>query len=634
MMICINTYKISKNNFFTFLGIAYGFVAILQLFFILTTIPDGEIWLNKGLMCGGFLSLSRYVEAISLIISTQYLNSKGKVIDVGKVIYKFTGIIIFISLVNVKIWNKILEISNPEIIKYIITLNNSIIIILLLIAISRINIGKNNMGSKNFKLIKYSIGFNILSVTFITSLSIRPSIVNVYTSIIFKFISVFIIYIIIGENSLRNPYEYMFSEIYDKSMKLEEVNKTLYLQNKELEHAKKDLEDSKEQYKMIFDFLPEPTIDIKDNKIYFANRAAANILKANRYEILEGKNILDIIHKDFKEYAQYRINELKNGRDMMPYKKQRFVDMEGKDFEVEVSSRTCILNGETHLLCVFRDIEEKKKIEELRNEFMQSMAEEKLKIQFFSNVSHELKTPINVIYTALQMEDVYIQNGDIENLSRYNEMLKANCLRLMRLSSNLIDVTAVESGYYKPKFTSLDAVKFIEDLTLEASKYVEDKKMNLSIVFDTYVEERFIVCDKNLLERIVLNLISNGVKFSKANGHVLVTLYDNGDGISISVKDDGVGIPKGNNEYIFEKLSKVDKSFNRLTEGSGIGLSLVKNFVEILGGNIEVMSEKDAGSEFMVTLYDLAGIDMDTSTVIENRSLREKVEIEFSDIYI
>jgi iron only hydrogenase large subunit-like protein/nitrogen-specific signal transduction histidine kinase len=257
------------------------------------------------------------------------------------------------------------------------------------------------------------------------------------------------------------------------------------------------------------------------------------------------------------------------------------------------------------------------------------------KNEFFTNISHELRTPLNVIYSVLQMEMSYYNNLTPENIEKYNKIIKQNCLRLIRLVNNIIDVSRIEAGFFKPIYTVENIVSIIENITMSITAYAENKKMNL--VFDTEIEELYCNCDVNLIERIMLNLLSNSVKYGKENGIITVCVYRTNSNVIISVKDDGIGIPEEMQKKIFERFQKVDTSLSRKTEGSGIGLSLVKSLVEIQGGTITCKSKLNEGTEFLVTLPFISAED-DLSSNMEKHILYEKdsseiVNIEFSDIY-
>jgi signal transduction histidine kinase len=174
-------------------------------------------------------------------------------------------------------------------------------------------------------------------------------------------------------------------------------------------------------------------------------------------------------------------------------------------------------------------------------------------------------------------------------------------------------------------------VSVVEDITLSVAEYVEDK--GIKFIFDTNVEEKVISCDPDNIERIMLNLISNAVKFTDKGDLISVVVLDQGDNVQISVKDTGVGIPEDKLQVIFERFRQADNSLSRDHEGSGIGLSLVKALVEMHGGTIKVKSSLGQGSEFIIKLpVRRTDNPMALEQNIFYKNNTEKISIEFSDI--
>ncbi len=149
------------------------------------------------------------------------------------------------------------------------------------------------------------------------------------------------------------------------------------------------------------------------------------------------------------------------------------------------------------------------------------------------------------------------------------------------------------------------------------------------------LKKKVISCDPEYIERIFLNLLSNAIKFTPRGGKILVSVHDMNERISISVKDNGIGIPVDKQKNIFNRFEKVDKSLRRENEGSGIGLSLVKLLVNKLDGNIYLKSQPSKGSEFVVEIPCMTTPETSEFN-IENTSVNnivERAKIEFSDIY-
>lgn len=628
MLISINTNELSHNGFVTFLGIAYGFVFTCDFFHILTHRDIPFKGLANPYASDGFIILTKYIEVISILIAFRYI---GKKINCVKSVCIYSVVLFSISFLNIKYFFifKLITFLFGE---YYYEINQIIIIMLTGLILCLLYRYKSHFSKRDFYLFTISKVIDMVS-TFTYIVPDIPQNYNYYIANILRLISVFLVYVVIGENSLTNPFTILFKGLNEKRIELEVINKEIRDKNKELLISKDQVEKSRERYKNLVKYLPDAVLGIKDWKIQYVNKATLKLLGAENYYDLEGRDILSIIHPDYKEFVVNRLNMLLKGEEFVPIVEEKFVTLNGDSVEVEVSSINLDFNGDDYILAVARDITDKKMMYERENELIRGIAEEKLKFEFFSNISHELKTPINVIYSALQLEDIYIKSGDIANIEKYNKVVKNNCLRLTRLSNNLIDLTRVQTDNFKPNIAFYDIIPLVEDLTLEVCEYIKDKK--ITVTFDTEFEEKVLAIDKELLDRIILNILSNAVKFSKPNGNILVCIFSEENNIIISIKDDGVGIPKDKQEEIFKMFSKIDTSFTRKTEGSGIGLSIAKAFVRVLDGEIQVISEEGNGSEFRVLLKDneISYHNIETNINTSSIKLKEKIAVEFSDIY-
>lgn len=281
----------------------------------------------------------------------------------------------------------------------------------------------------------------------------------------------------------------------------------------------------------------------------------------------------------------------------------------------------------------------KKKILESKHELekinLKLKEYEKLRTDFFANISHELKTPINVIFCAEQIIDFSLKQNQCndDNLNKYLKMIKQNSYRLTRLIGNLIDITKIDDLNFEVKLINADIIQVVEDITMSVAAFVEDK--GISLIFDTEVEEKVIAFDPNQIERVILNLLSNAIKFTDKAGEIFVSIYLEDNNVCLSVKDTGIGIPENMLNSIFDRFIQVDNALPKNHEGSGIGLSLVKSLVEMHNGSINVKSKLGEGSEFIVSLPDITIPNSEQaldSTNMENDYIK-KINIEFSDIY-
>lgn len=255
-----------------------------------------------------------------------------------------------------------------------------------------------------------------------------------------------------------------------------------------------------------------------------------------------------------------------------------------------------------------------------------------LKNEFIANISHELRTPINIIYSSLQVMELNLddyKNND-EKLKYYIKIMKQNCFRLLKLTNNLIDINKIKVGSMELYPTNCDIVCLIEDVTLSVVPYAEQK--NICLQFDTDFEEKILSCDMEKIERIMLNLLSNAIKFTKDGGEILVNMTERDEQVFISVKDNGIGIPKDMQNIIFNRFTQVHNSFDSMTKGSGIGLSLVKSLVEMHEGKLELLSSENEGSCFTFSLPNkIMNKGLSDCKMLNEISIKN-IEIEFSDI--
>ena len=307
------------------------------------------------------------------------------------------------------------------------------------------------------------------------------------------------------------------------------------------------------------------------------------------------------------------------------YNEEITIDGQVREFEVIKEPFLDSYKNLVGIIVTGRDVTHRREIEKMQQEF-------------FANISHELRTPLNLIFGSLQLiksvEKEVLEKRN--SLNKYIDIIDQNSKRLLKLVDNLIDSTRMKCGYYKYNPKNYDIVSFVENISMSVADFA--KQNNIDLIFDTDVEEKIMAFDLEKLERIMLNLLSNSIKYNKAQGQIEVLLNDCNDTFVITVKDTGVGIPSDKLMYIFERFRQVENRFNKSTEGSGIGLSLVKDLIEIQGGTIEVKSELGVGSEFIIKLpVKILSDDSNIDKVYFNNDyhdLVKRMNIEFSDIYI
>ena len=219
----------------------------------------------------------------------------------------------------------------------------------------------------------------------------------------------------------------------------------------------------------------------------------------------------------------------------------------------------------------------------------------------------------------------------VERINKHTVAIYQNGYRLLRLVNNIIELTKMDSGFLRANLVNVDIISLVEDVALSTVNYLAQKQIEL--VFDTEVEELVTACDPVKMESIMLNLLSNSVKYMERSGTVFVWIAVKDQQVMIHVKDNGVGIPKKKLNNIFERFVQGNDSIVRKTEGSGLGLAIVKSLVTVQKGTIQVESTEGVGTEFIISLPIWQVEGQKKESVNLGGSLTERCKIEFSDIY-
>ena len=245
----------------------------------------------------------------------------------------------------------------------------------------------------------------------------------------------------------------------------------------------------------------------------------------------------------------------------------------------------------------------RKEMEKNEQLFKKVLSLEQNKNNYFVNLSHELRTPLNVLSSINQLIKEFTKKDNFitpEKLSYYMGIMDRNCSRLLSLINNLIDHTKIENNSYIINKKDEDIVYLVEETVLDMKDYIEEK--GLELIFDTDVEEKVIRCDKVDIERCIINLVGNAVKFTPEGGLIEVLLQDLDDKVKIIVKDNGIGISEENQKIIFDRFNQVVDESSEQKGGSGLGLTITKQLITLHNGEIYVESEVGVGSEFIIIL--------------------------------
>ena len=223
---------------------------------------------------------------------------------------------------------------------------------------------------------------------------------------------------------------------------------------------------------------------------------------------------------------------------------------------------------------------------------------ENMRKEFVANVSHELKTPITSIQgfiETLKMTD----NLDEDTKNRFLTIIENEATRLTRLIDDILLLSTIENKT-KKKVEKVDLFEVFEEVH-EVINYIAKKK-NIKVKYDFENKDIDLWEYSGYIRQILLNIISNAIKYTGENGKVSIKQYIKSEKVFIEVKDNGIGIPEEDIERIFERFYRVDKARSRSVGGTGLGLAITKHMVKALNGNIKVESELGVGSKFIIEL--------------------------------
>jgi PAS domain S-box-containing protein len=225
----------------------------------------------------------------------------------------------------------------------------------------------------------------------------------------------------------------------------------------------------------------------------------------------------------------------------------------------------------------------------------------RLKSEFLATMSHELRTPLNAIigYTDIQLAGM---TGPLNEEQRdYQERVLRNSEGLLRLINDVLDLAKIEAGRMELLKKPIKLASFLDDVKRQTESLAKDKQIEYTTVLDPRLPEE-VIGDPDRLRQILLNLISNAIKFTETGGVTVEITCQGRDSWALVVTDTGIGIPSTAQEYIFDEFRQVDGTSERKHGGTGLGLAIVRNLALMMGGNVRLKSQSGEGSTFTVLL--------------------------------
>lgn len=349
-----------------------------------------------------------------------------------------------------------------------------------------------------------------------------------------------------------------------------------------------------ERYTSLTKYANDVILSIdKNGNILEANQKAFDIYGYSKAELLK-MELLDLSY-DRKKDIEVIFSSINNPDGILFETNHKRKN--GTIIPVEISAKLIKQGDEEILLAIIRDNTERKKLE-LDLILAKDKAEEmdRLKTTFLSNMSHELNTPMSGI---IGFSELLLSEMDNKNHREMAKIIYKSGKRLNETLNSILDLSKIESQKFNLNLSSIDLVTLIQESKYAFSENIAKKGLKFNISLDQ--EKLFIKSDQNIVHKILYSVLDNSVKYTN-EGEINISLSETSDSAIIKVTDTGIGIPQENLNQIFEPFRQGSEGLNRKFEGMGIGLTITKKYVEILGGKLNIQSEHGKGTIIEIVL--------------------------------
>ena len=366
----------------------------------------------------------------------------------------------------------------------------------------------------------------------------------------------------------------------------------------------KKSKESEEKFKLILDNVNDLISIINENlQFEYINKKPFLKLLGYTYDELIGKNAIDFVHPDDREgilrdFFEVNKNDEWSVEARVKHKLGGYITT-----ETNVKQYTD-KDGKQKILVIARDITERKKTESFILEQNKKLLElSEFKSELIMRASHELKTPLSSIYAASQILLKNFKDEFGEKALEFIEMIYRGGQKLKQLIENLLDVSRVESGKLDLDLQNENLVEIINNCVSDLKYWADKKNINVNVEFP---EEIILKIDRIRIEQVIINLLSNAIKFTPPKGNISIRSNVSDQWVEISIKDTGIGLTKKEKGILFQKFGKIQRESNEIDveiEGSGLGLYISKEVVELHNGKIYVESKgRNKGSTFTIKL--------------------------------
>jgi hypothetical protein len=360
--------------------------------------------------------------------------------------------------------------------------------------------------------------------------------------------------------------------------------------------AQKALQESEEKYRTYVNASPQPIFVIDfEGKCIDVNPAACKITGYSRKKILN-MHFYDLFPKNEKLHHENNFKQLKtNGRFSGEFEVE---NKNGTKFYLVIEA---LIIPDNRILTMCTDITGRKKAEEeILQAKINAEASNRTKTEFLANMSHELRTPLNSVIGFADMMRSQVAGDINEKQAGYLSNISQSGKHLLNIINEILDISKIESGKMKLYKEDVLLVETYAEIIATLQHIASRKEIKLDV--SPWPENEYAYADRAKLKQILYNLVGNAIKFTNEGGSVIIGTRNDGKFIHISVSDTGIGIAPDGLERLFKPFTQLESFESRTYEGTGLGLALSKELVELHGGKITAESEPGKGSTFIFTL--------------------------------
>ena len=365
-------------------------------------------------------------------------------------------------------------------------------------------------------------------------------------------------------------------------------------------------------FRFLFEYASVVIIMINsEGQIIVNNPHTEHVFGYSKRE-LRGKNIEELIpqkqRKKFTLQWQSHIND-HDRTSMSMFRELLGIRKDGSQFPIDMSLGTYMMDGEAFVVSFITDLSDhprndrrvegtfQKEISQLKKALAKEKELSDLKSKFISIASHEFRTPLSTIMSSASLIDKYIEKEYYDKRSKHTKRIRSSVKHLNDLLSDFLSLEKLEEGMVRNTVSSFDLHLFIKELLDEFNSIL---KKGQTIKLKQNLESESIKLDSKLLRAILINLISNAIKYSPENREIEISVQRSLDKLVIQVKDHGIGIPLKEQKELFNRFFRASNVGS--AKGTGLGLNIVKKYLQIMSGNITFQSTPKKGTSFTVNI--------------------------------